>query len=827
VNREEPGDTLRKVCPRCGKPEPGGKRSGSLTAYLFGGSECSCSLAGGGKQGAVATGAGPEDEVEFCQKCGLRIVPQSRDGTITGFLFQSTRCKCPPDPAFAPGVMSDRFWRLKRGGSDTVFIKQNAEHHADKEVSVGLLPGATIGGVYQIIELIGRGGMGEVYRARHEKLSRQCALKVIPPEQVTEEGWRRFQLEAKAVANLEHVNLVRVTDLGIHDGCLPYYAMDYVEGKNLAELLAEQGQLPLDMVLDTFRQVCDGLDCAHRKGILHRDLKPANIIVSTGSSQPGQAKILDFGLAKLTSRNRNQQSLTIAGDIFGSPFYMSPEQCHSVRLDNRSDLYSLGCTMFECLTGQPPFTGNLIESVMFGHMEGEPPTLQSMVGAGRLPPSMEIVIAKLLRKNPVERYQTCAELRGDLDRVARGQEVQPIYASRRKVMAAPEAAYEETSGGAASRPADHVSKEKSGLNPRSGLFVTATALFLIFAICSIIFCGPGLKLSVRAPGPILHKKLNSPQLGEKTAFVAADNVAGMFDDGRTGPISNGLSFVGGKQVRVFHFPADISLGTLVPNGDMSRKVQARGTVIFSATDALALHADLPLERNYVLLHPGILMKIGANDLFGLDVSTPTVNVLSTTIEELPPNVVTAISKWTGLRELWISGRKLSKDAVRELGNLASPIRRLHMRLSNFDSALLARAKWFNGLRLFDANSAVSIDPLLLALAGAPRLESVVIDDTDPSKAALAVLETCPKLTSLEMDDANINDDKLDAICEIAGLYNLTLKNNQLTFGGLKKLTRLKRLRILDVRYVPVSENDLDELRRLMPNCKIYSKSHSY
>src|ERR1700679_2965123 len=125
--------------------------------------------------------------------------------------------------------------------------------------------------------------------------------------------------------------------------------------------------MPLETVLEIFVQVCDGVECAHRSGILHRDLKPANIMVittKTGAKQAHQAKVLDLGLPKLTTHDRTKQSLTAVGDIFGSPFYMSPEQCNGDKLDNRSDIYSLGCTMFECLTGRPPFTGHLASAII-------------------------------------------------------------------------------------------------------------------------------------------------------------------------------------------------------------------------------------------------------------------------------------------------------------------------------------------------------------------------------------------------------------------------------------------------------------------------------
>jgi hypothetical protein len=216
-----------------------------------------------------------------------------------------------------------------------------------------------------------------------------------------------------------------VTDLGIDNGCLPFYAMEYVQGKNLAQILAESGPLPLDAFLDIFIQVCDGVDFAHRNGILHRDLKPANIMVATNASAR-LAKVLDFGLAKLTTDDRSKQSLTAVGDVFGSPFYMSPEQCNSDGLDRRSDIYSLGCTMFECLTGRPPFNSDMPSAVFWGHMSKTPPTLESVSGPGLYPQALEDVMAKVLRKDPDERYQTLAVLKADLQVIAYERTTPPV-----------------------------------------------------------------------------------------------------------------------------------------------------------------------------------------------------------------------------------------------------------------------------------------------------------------------------------------------------------------------------------------------------------------
>ena len=303
---------------------------------------------------------------------------------MTGYLFDPVRCKCASnDPAQTAKLGNDLFAADRDiDRNDMTFAQIGQDVATSQRV---LKQGAIIGGVYNIIKLIGQGGMGEVYLAEHQSLHRRFALKLIPPDQVTNNSWQRFQQEAKSIGALEHKNIVKVMDLGIHKGYLPFYAMEFVEGQTLAEILERSGPMPIAVILDIFIQVAAGVDFAHRAGIVHRDLKPANIMVVQTASADGKqnytVKILDFGLAKLVNQDRNEQSLTSVGDIFGSPYYMSPEQCRGDKIDNRSDLYSIGCTLFECLTGRPPFAGNISSSVLLSQQEVEPPTLAAATRA--------------------------------------------------------------------------------------------------------------------------------------------------------------------------------------------------------------------------------------------------------------------------------------------------------------------------------------------------------------------------------------------------------------------------------------------------------------
>lgn len=306
-----------------------------------------------------------------------------------------------------------------QSGLDTLSVSQTFNVGAFR-TEMEIAAGTIIGGNYKVLRLLGKGGMGQVYLAEQLNLGKNCAIKVIPPNQVTEKAWQRFQTEARAVAKLEHPNLVRVTDLGVHEGTMPFYAMEYVEGQSLDWYLKNNSVMTCQAVLAIFLQVAEGLDYAHKNGIVHRDLKPANIVLVSRAAGLVQAKILDFGLAKLTQNDASDLRLTATGEIFGSPLYMSPEQCLGESVDHRSDIYSLGCALFECLTGQPPYTGEFGLAVMSKHQLAPVPSLSGILGKENVPAGLEKVLTKMLAKSPQERYQSALELSEDLRRVAAG-----------------------------------------------------------------------------------------------------------------------------------------------------------------------------------------------------------------------------------------------------------------------------------------------------------------------------------------------------------------------------------------------------------------------
>jgi len=271
----------------------------------------------------------------------------------------------------------------------------------------GLQSGTVFAGHYEILCVLGQGGMSTVYKARHVLVDSVRAIKVIRSAQEdNSKVLRRFQQEGKAALTLEHPNIGRVYEFGI-DATLqkPYLVMDYVEGKTLSATLLEEGALTAERACRLIAQVCDGLHEAHSKGVVHRDIKPGNIILTTDSTGAEMAKIVDFGIAKVIGRD-DTQNLTQTGEVFGTPLYMSPEQCLGQKVDARSDLYSLGCVLYECLSGKPPFEGSSSLETIMMHVNGALPAFDDKVISVQL----KSVVLKSLSKKPQERFQSASDL---------------------------------------------------------------------------------------------------------------------------------------------------------------------------------------------------------------------------------------------------------------------------------------------------------------------------------------------------------------------------------------------------------------------------------
>jgi eukaryotic-like serine/threonine-protein kinase len=271
-----------------------------------------------------------------------------------------------------------------------------------------------LSGRYELVHLIARGGMAEVYRARDRQLDRPVALKILFPELSVDRSFvERFRREAQAAANLSHPNIVPVFDWGEDEGTY-YIVMEFVDGRTLSSILRSAGELHPDRAAEIAADVAGALAYAHRHQVVHRDVKPGNILITN----EGAVKVTDFGIARALN---TEESLTQTGAVMGTATYFSPEQAEGIGVDARSDIYSLGVVLFEMVTGRPPFLGDTPVAVASKHVREHPPVPREINPT--VPPDLEAIILKCLAKSPEYRYASGEDLRADLLRFREGRSV--------------------------------------------------------------------------------------------------------------------------------------------------------------------------------------------------------------------------------------------------------------------------------------------------------------------------------------------------------------------------------------------------------------------
>ena len=264
---------------------------------------------------------------------------------------------------------------------------------------------------YEILSVIGKGGMSTVYKAKHKYMERIVAVKVLHKHLISDPlSVERFKKESKAASSLSHPNIITVFDFGVDKNNTAYLVMDFLEGTNLGDIIDTNGPLCESDVILIFRQIAKGLIHAHARNVIHRDLKPRNLVLTVEDDGSVLVQIVDFGIAKMISSDDQGMTLTQTGEVFGSPIYMSPEQCSADELDIRSDIYSLGCVMYEALTGLPPFLGKNPVETMSMHVEDEPQSFNEIMPDHQISKNLERIVFRCLEKFKEDRFENVQEL---------------------------------------------------------------------------------------------------------------------------------------------------------------------------------------------------------------------------------------------------------------------------------------------------------------------------------------------------------------------------------------------------------------------------------
>lgn len=405
-------------CARCGKAAQ--STNGSITQWISG---CKCAEL----DELERSGSGPQTHPASCAICG-KSIQSARPGSLTQWVFRKDLCSC------QTAGSGFQFGKDAEGSGDYLSTKGATGLKQDTEIPVDehKFPVQR----YAPLALLGKGAGGTVYLCRDRVLRQKVAIKCL--NNLTPEELRSFQMEAKATAKLNHPNIVKVINLDLTESGAPYMVIEYFPSVSLADLIAETGGLEWEQLNAVFLQVIDGLSYAHTQGIFHRDLKPSNILLQQSRSTP-LIRIIDFGIA-LVKSNVHQTAYSQGLTLVGTPEYMSPDQVAGIAYDARSEIYSLGCLMFEAAAGQPPFNGSTALQLLNQHAQTAPPPLEELA-QNEFPQEFYLLVKCMLAKEPEGRPQSMDELRtafAAIEQASTGHETsdppQPLAASTAKFL---------------------------------------------------------------------------------------------------------------------------------------------------------------------------------------------------------------------------------------------------------------------------------------------------------------------------------------------------------------------------------------------------------
>jgi len=686
--------------------------------------------------------------------------------------------------------------------------------------------GTELASQYEFLSVIASGGMGIIYEARNLVLNQKMAVKMMKTEKLDEKNVKRFKKEAEALAALEHPNIIHVRHYGLTENGQPYMVLDYVEGTSMSQLIQSRGPIPVAFAIQFFIQIADALSHAHERGVWHQDLKPNNIMICQSGLAIPYIKLIDFGIAKIINGEATPAGLTDTGDILGSPAYMSPEQASGGKVDERTDIYSLGCVMFEALTGTQPFSGTTALEVIAHQINTKAPSIEDRA-LSEFPQSLVRIVAKTLEKNADRRYQSMAELREELAKVLKND-------------------HEETGQ---FRARTQIEQFKDSLNTPTakalmvtGIVITLTILFT--NICLLIaeathdrevaLARKKIKDEAEAANvydePVLARQMIREGLtkwragGRFQLKVDCDDSTldefGLYPAQATYVELENTNIKGPGLAYLIRYPVDFLTMNDSSMTDRAmleikhmkrlRELQVDATSVTKAgfeelremphltrlsarTDRLndetmRVIADIKsLEHLQCGRNEGIT-AVGYAYLKNL----PHLNCLDVLQNPIDASIARAISQATQIRILNFERTNINDDCLREICNL-----------KNLEELLLTDCKHFTGAGL-------------KYLVKLPYLESVKLDrDSQLSDKEMMVLGDVPKLTNLDIRRTNVGDLTMEEIAhsELAHLY---IQHTRVTNRGLLQLVNCKHLKLVEVEKNQFSPATIEQFEKQKP-----------
>ncbi|MBS1954290.1 MAG: protein kinase [Cyanobacteria bacterium SZAS-4] len=706
---------------------------------------------------------------------------------------------------------------------------------------------------YEFIKVTGSGGMSVVYKARRHDNGEIVAIKMMHSLLMNEQALKRFQQEAKAITSLRHPNIINVQDFGVSEHGQPYMVMDFIDGNTLADVIKEKGGLTVDESLHRFIQLCDALEHAHEVGVLHRDLKPSNIMISNRDGNFADARIVDFGIAKLLDaedQNNDSSHLTRTGELFGSPLYMSPEQCRGSQVDARTDIYSMGCVMYETLTGRPPLKGGSMVETFVLQMTEVPVSMSEACPEKSFPDELESVIAKALEKDPDDRFQTMTELEYAL------MQIQPNQLGKDQ------------------------SRTKRIRQSRGAPKTVPTSVR--FAVPAAVVATALITAAVMM---LVPKLLTESEISRSADLATGDQTATTGADGKASPgdppAHKGKEITGGDAALIEALThGDLTITKLDLSESDPPIHDESGKLLGKLKNLRELNLDESKIGNATLFAIETLpiseLELRRTNINDVGVKVHICNHMDKTLKELALSGCEFVGNESiraigdhlnGLQELSITSLKFDNDSFASLGKLS--LHHIYAELTDInddglhalsDMTSLTRLK-LNSTQITDrgisylsklkklhelgvADTKISDKGIteianfkdlktlnvgftgisaqgLASLAPLKNLQKLYLYNTKLDDQALKSLENFQSLTYLNLANiGTVTDGALDTICKLPKLQSLDLGGNQITDNGLKKIDALHHLKTLVLYDCPVSLDGVRKLEKSNPELRI-------
>ncbi|MBS1957161.1 MAG: protein kinase [Cyanobacteria bacterium SZAS-4] len=674
---------------------------------------------------------------------------------------------------------------------------------------------------YEFLSVIASGGMGTVYEARHLVLNQKVAIKMMQTERLDDKHVTRFRHEAEALAALEHSNIIHVRDYGLTENGQPYMVLDYVEGMSMSQMIQSRGPIPAMFALEFFAQIADALAHAHSRGVLHQDLKPNNIMICESGKMVPYAKLIDFGIAKIINGEATPSGLTNTGDILGSPAYMSPEQANGRSIDYRTDIYSLGCVMFEALTGVIPFKGSTALEIVAQHINTPAPKITD-VTISEFPHGLAQLVARCLEKDPAARIQSMEELRDSLLDIL------------------------VKAGAATTGSRPEQDKTKDGRHSQKKV---------------VIVCCIGISLLILLTNGILLVKKYEAETARQLQVIKSDQTAAAAAQYDGNVIARQLikeqieKWRPGGEIKVdyenrdkdleefSHYPA---VATFVSLENSNAKGPGLAYLIRYPLDFLSLNdasitdrafleikhmkklnqlqvdnvsltdaafsnlEDLPLERLSVRLN-----RIHDEALKNIARIRTLKHLQCGKNDQLTAKGYSELKSLPNLQNLDLLDNPIDVKAAKAIGQLKiSSVNLTNTSINDEALKELCAMPYLHNICLGDCKSVSGAG--MKYLANLPELDTVNLEGAkNITDRDVEFIKACPKLKTLDLRDTDVTDKAMEWIGN-TNIKTLYLLRDNITDRGLTYLLKDKALRSVEVSSVHLSKEAIDNFNKLRP-----------